>query len=92
MKDLLARILGWIPSLFRSRASLEAEILALRHQVLVLQWTSHRLREFSGSPGLLEVVGAFTGAVDAHLHGSGRTDLAEMSQLAAAETLKVIPS
>ena len=44
MKDLLVLILGWIPSLFRSRASLEAEILALRHQVLVLQRTSRRLQ------------------------------------------------
>lgn len=47
--------------------------------------------EVSDSPGLLEVVGAFTSAVDAHIHGSGgRTDLAEMSQMAAAETLTAL--
>ena len=44
--------------------------------------------EVSSSPGLLEVVGAFTGAIDTHLRDrGGRTDLAEMSQMAAAETL-----
>ena len=47
--------------------------------------------EVSDSPGLLEVVGAFTGAVDTHLgHRGGRTDLAEMSQMAAAETLTAL--
>ena len=46
--------------------------------------------EVSDSPGLLEVVGAFTGAVDTHLgHRGGRTDLAEMSQM-AAETLTAL--
>ena len=47
--------------------------------------------EVSDSPGLLEVVGAFTGAVDTYLgHRGGRTDLAEMSQMAAAETLTAL--
>jgi len=45
----------------------------------------------SNSPSLLEVVGAFTGAVDAHVRQSGgRTDLGEMAQLAAAETLTAL--
>lgn len=40
------------------------------------------------TPSLLEVVGAFTGAVDAHLRRTGgRTDLGEMAQMAAAEAL-----
>ena len=45
----------------------------------------------SDSPGLLEIVGAFTGAVDAHLRRSGgRTDLGEMAQMAAAEALTAL--
>jgi hypothetical protein len=40
MLDLFKLILGVIADLFRSRASLEAEILALRQQINVL----HRLR------------------------------------------------
>jgi hypothetical protein len=45
----------------------------------------------SDAPSLLEVIGAFTGAVDAHLqrHG-GRTDLGEMAQMAAAESLTAL--
>jgi len=44
--------------------------------------------EVSNAPSLLEVAGAFTGAVDAHLRrGGGRTDLGEMAEMAAAETL-----
>jgi len=43
------------------------------------------------APSLLEVVGAFTGAVDAHLRRSGgRTDLGEMAQMAAAEALTAL--
>ncbi len=42
----------------------------------------------SQNPSLLELVGAFTGAVDDHLcRSGGRTDLGEMAQIAAAETL-----
>lgn len=45
----------------------------------------------SDSPSLLEVVGAFTSAVDGHLRRSGgRTDLGEMAQMAAAETLTAL--
>jgi hypothetical protein len=45
----------------------------------------------SDSPGLLEVVGGFTGAVDAHLRRiGGRTDLGEMAQMAASETLAAL--
>ena len=45
----------------------------------------------SDSPSLLEVVGAFTGAVDAHLRRTGgRTDLGEMAQMAASEALSVL--
>jgi hypothetical protein len=47
----------------------------------------------SDAPGLLEVVGAFTGAVDAHLrHNGGRTDLGEMAQMAASEALVALGS
>jgi hypothetical protein len=44
--------------------------------------------EVSNTPSLLDVVGAFTAAVDDHLrqHG-GRTDLGEMAEMAAAEGL-----
>ena len=43
------------------------------------------------SPSLMEVVGAFTGAVDAHLRRTGgRTDLGEMAQMAASEALAVL--
>ena len=49
--------------------------------------------EVSNAPSLLEVVGAFAGAVDAHISRSGgRTDLGEMAQMAAAETLTLVLS
>jgi hypothetical protein len=42
----------------------------------------------SDSPGLMEVVGAFADALDSCLaKGGGRTDLGEMAQTAAAETI-----
>ena len=41
-----------------------------------------------GVPGVIELVGAFTDAVDAQMRqAGGRTDLGEMAQMAAAETL-----
>lgn len=44
--------------------------------------------EVSDQPTLPEIVGAFTEAVDAHVAKSGRrTDLGEMAQMAATETL-----
>jgi hypothetical protein len=44
--------------------------------------------ETGPSPGLVEVVGAFTAAIDRHVgRTGGRTDLGEMAQLAAAESL-----
>lgn len=47
--------------------------------------------DVSGSPSLLEVTGAFADAVDAHLgRTGGRTDLGEMAQMAASETLTVL--
>jgi hypothetical protein len=53
---------------------------------------SERLRQLglhvSGEPTLLEIVAAFTRAVDSHVRESGkRTDLGEMAQLAGSETL-----
>ena len=43
------------------------------------------------SPSLMEVVGAFTGAVDAQLRRTGgRTDLGEMAQMAASEALAAL--
>jgi hypothetical protein len=42
----------------------------------------------SDSPGLMEIVGAVTDAIDAKMPNcKGRTDLGEMAQMAAAETL-----
>ncbi len=47
--------------------------------------------DVSNKPKLLEVVGAFTNAVDVHLRRSGgRTDLGEMAQMAAAEALTAL--
>ena len=44
--------------------------------------------DVSGAPSLIELVGAFTDAIDSHMRQSGgRTDLGEMAQMAAAETL-----
>lgn len=40
------------------------------------------------APALMDLIGGFTDAVDAHMRRSGRrTDLGEMAQMAAAETL-----
>jgi hypothetical protein len=38
MLTLIKLILGLLPDLFRSRAALEAEILVLRQQIIVLRW------------------------------------------------------
>ena len=44
--------------------------------------------DVSDSPGLMEVVGAFADAVDRRLaNNNGRTDLGEMAQMAASETM-----
>lgn len=44
--------------------------------------------KLSDSPGLMEVVGAFSDAVDARVaNNGGRTDLGEMAQMAASETI-----
>jgi hypothetical protein len=43
--------------------------------------------EVSPAPGLMEILGAFTDAVDGRLRNNcGRTDLGEMAQMAAVET------
>jgi len=47
--------------------------------------------EVSDAASLLEVTGAFTEAVDAHLRrNGGRTDLGEMAQMAAVETITAL--
>ena len=47
--------------------------------------------DVSVAPSLLEVTGAFSDAVDAHLRRTGgRTDLGEMAQMAASEALTVL--
>jgi len=54
---------------------------------------SLRLRgiQVAGDPSLVELIGAYTDAVDAHLRRTGgRTDLGEMAQLAAAESLSAV--
>lgn len=44
--------------------------------------------DVAGAPGLVELMGAFTDAVDSQMRRSGgRTDLGEMAQMAAAESL-----
>ena len=45
----------------------------------------------SSTPTLLELVGGFSDAVDAHVRKTGgRTDLGEMAQMAAAESLTAV--
>ena len=47
--------------------------------------------DVSDSPGLMEVVGAFSDAVDRRLaNNGGRTDLGEMAQMAASETISKV--
>jgi hypothetical protein len=47
--------------------------------------------DVSKNPSLLEIVGAFTRAVDRHVQATGRrSDLGEMAQHAAAETLSTL--
>ncbi|MCK9264500.1 MAG: hypothetical protein M0R18_11875 [Deltaproteobacteria bacterium] len=47
--------------------------------------------EVSDAPGLMEVVGAFSDAIDKKLtNNGGRTDLGEMAQMAASETITQI--
>jgi hypothetical protein len=47
----------------------------------------------SGAPGLMEILGAFTDAVDALMPNNlGRTDLGEMGQMAAVETFASVLS
>ena len=47
--------------------------------------------DVSGSPGLLELTGAFADAVDKHLRRTGgRTDLGEMAQMAATEAMTLL--
>lgn len=47
--------------------------------------------EITEPPSVLEIAGAFMGAVDAHVRRTGgRTDLGEMAQMAASETLTVL--
>lgn len=47
--------------------------------------------QVSDAPSLFEVTGAFADAVDTHLRRTGgRTDLGEMAQMAAAETLTAL--
>lgn len=50
--------------------------------------------QVSDAPGVMEVVGAFSDAIDARLsNNGGRTDLGEMAQMAASETIaKVLGS
>jgi hypothetical protein len=44
----------------------------------------------SGAPTLMELVGAFSDAVDAHVRAvGGRTDLGELGQMGAAESLRL---
>jgi hypothetical protein len=44
--------------------------------------------DVSDSPGLMEVIGAFSDAIDKRLaNNGGRTDLGEMAQMAASETM-----
>ncbi len=53
MRDLLKLILWVVIGLFRSRASLEAEIMALRHQLIVLRRKSPKRLAFSNFDRLI---------------------------------------
>ena len=54
MFTLFVSLLSSVPACFRTRAALQAEILALRHQLLVLQRSSrgHKLRLSSADRAL----------------------------------------
>jgi len=61
--------------------------LAARHADYVDRLRAIGL-SLASEPGLLDLVGAFTDAVDQHMRlAGGRTDFGEMAQMAAAETL-----
>src|ERR1039457_3881019 len=55
MKDLLKLILGVLPSLFKSRAKLEAEILILRQQINVLRRRAPKRPHFNNTDRFLFV-------------------------------------
>ncbi|MGH6985084.1 MAG: hypothetical protein ACREEI_12735, partial [Stellaceae bacterium] len=68
MGDLCKLIWSALTGLFRSRASLEAEVLALRHQLNVLRRNSPRRLAFSGLDrmvfaGLYALVPSIVGAL-----------------------------
>jgi hypothetical protein len=55
MKDLFKLILGVLPSLFKSRAKLEAEILILRQQINVLRRRAPTRRHLNNTDRFLFV-------------------------------------
>jgi len=55
MKDLFKLILGVLPSLFKSRAKLEAEILILRQQINVLRRRAPKRRHLNNTDRFLFV-------------------------------------
>ena len=55
MKDLFKLILGVLPSLFKPRARLEAEILILRQQINVLRWRAPKRRHLNNTDRFLFV-------------------------------------
>src|SRR5674476_1224962 len=55
MKDLFKLILGVLASLFKSRATLEAEILVLRQQINVLRRTAPKKQSFCAIDRLIFV-------------------------------------
>jgi hypothetical protein len=55
MKDLFKLILGVLPSLFKSRAKLEAEILILRQQINVLRRRAPKRPHLNNSDRFLSV-------------------------------------
>ncbi len=64
-----------------------------RCQATLAYWVFNRNRGVSvvAEPSLMELVGGLSDAVDAHVYRvGGRTDLGEMAQMGAAETLASI--
>src|SRR4051794_14131875 len=74
MRALLNLIRWMLLGLFRSKTSLEAEILALRHQLNVLRRASPRRPVFSNFDRMIfRLLVSDRAARRSHLHGSGGT-------------------
>ena len=56
MKPIVCALLVFVSTLFRSRRSLQLEIVALRHQLAVYQRTTKRPQISSGDPHIIVAI------------------------------------